>query len=92
MNMHNNRRVAFSMWSMPRSYLEYKLTSSVEPSAWGHNWATLFLGDINMGNWPSQLGEKVLQKRMLYTYEYHVYRVQRNLMLIRISSLVYVKP
>jgi hypothetical protein len=28
-----------------------------EPSAWGFNWATLFLGVINMGTWPSRLGE-----------------------------------
>jgi hypothetical protein len=28
-----------------------------EPSAWGYNWATLFLGDINTGAWPSRLGE-----------------------------------
>jgi hypothetical protein len=24
--------------------------------AWGYNWATLFLGDINMGTWPFRLG------------------------------------
>jgi hypothetical protein len=23
----------------------------------GYNWATLFLGDISTGNWPSRLGE-----------------------------------
>jgi hypothetical protein len=28
-----------------------------EPSAWGFNWATLFMGDINMGTWSSRLGE-----------------------------------
>jgi hypothetical protein len=27
-----------------------------EPSARGYNWATLFLGDINTGTWPSRLG------------------------------------
>jgi hypothetical protein len=27
------------------------------PSAWGYNWATLFLGDINTGTRPSRLGE-----------------------------------
>jgi hypothetical protein len=27
-----------------------------EPSAWGYNWATLFLGDINTGTWLSRLG------------------------------------
>jgi hypothetical protein len=26
-----------------------------EPSAWGYNWATLFLGDINTGTWTSSL-------------------------------------
>jgi hypothetical protein len=28
-----------------------------KPSAWGYNWVTLFLGDINTGTWPSRLGE-----------------------------------
>jgi hypothetical protein len=28
-----------------------------EPSAWGYNWATLFLGDIDTATWPSRLGE-----------------------------------
>jgi hypothetical protein len=28
-----------------------------EPSAWGCNWATPFLGDINTGTWPSGWGE-----------------------------------
>jgi hypothetical protein len=28
-----------------------------EPSAWGYNWATLLLGDLNTGTWPSRLGE-----------------------------------
>jgi hypothetical protein len=27
-----------------------------EPSARGYSWATLFLGDINTGTWPSRLG------------------------------------
>jgi hypothetical protein len=27
-----------------------------EPSAWGYNLATRFLGDINKGTWPSRLG------------------------------------
>jgi hypothetical protein len=26
-----------------------------KPGAWGYNWATLFLRDINMGTWPSRL-------------------------------------
>jgi hypothetical protein len=28
----------------------------VEPGAWGYNWATLSLGDINTGTWSSRLG------------------------------------
>jgi hypothetical protein len=28
-----------------------------EPSAWGYNWATLYLGDINTGTWSSMLRE-----------------------------------
>jgi hypothetical protein len=28
-----------------------------EPSAWGYNWTTLFLGDIRLGTWPTGLGE-----------------------------------
>jgi hypothetical protein len=27
-----------------------------EPSAWGYNWATLSLGEMNTGTWPSKLG------------------------------------
>jgi hypothetical protein len=37
-----------------RDWLEE--TTKREPSAWGYNWATLFLEDINMGFWPSRLG------------------------------------
>jgi hypothetical protein len=29
----------------------------MDPSAWGYNWITLFLGYINTGNWPFKLGE-----------------------------------
>jgi hypothetical protein len=28
-----------------------------EPSAWGYNWATLFLRHIHTGSWPLRLGE-----------------------------------
>jgi hypothetical protein len=28
-----------------------------EPSAWGYNWDTLFLGDKNTRTWPYSLGE-----------------------------------
>jgi hypothetical protein len=29
-----------------------------KPNARGYNWATLFLGDINTGTWPSKLGTR----------------------------------
>jgi hypothetical protein len=32
-----------------------------EPSAWGYNRATLFLGDINTRTWPSRLGESQIR-------------------------------
>jgi hypothetical protein len=32
-------------------------TDEKELSVWGYNWTTLFLGNINKGNWPSRLGE-----------------------------------
>jgi hypothetical protein len=35
---------------------------SIKPSAQGHNWATLFLGDINTGTWPSRLGESQMRR------------------------------
>jgi hypothetical protein len=28
----------------------------MEPGAWGYNWATLSLGNINTGTWSSRLG------------------------------------
>jgi hypothetical protein len=33
-----------------------------EPSARGYTWATLFLGDINTGTWPSRLGESQMRQ------------------------------
>jgi hypothetical protein len=43
----------FFMSSVGRSYKqELKV-----PNAQGYNWATLFLEEINMGTWPSRLGE-----------------------------------
>jgi hypothetical protein len=33
-----------------------------EPSALGNNWATLFLGDINTGTWPSWFGESEMRQ------------------------------
>jgi hypothetical protein len=57
----------FSMLSVPRLYNEDISRGRIalrvvggdekEPSAWGYNWATLFLRDINTGTWPSMLGE-----------------------------------
>jgi hypothetical protein len=32
------------------------------PIARGYNWATLFLGDINTGTWPSRLGESRMRQ------------------------------
>jgi hypothetical protein len=34
----------------------------------GYNWATLFLGDINTGTWPSSLG--VSDERVKYGREF----------------------
>jgi hypothetical protein len=34
----------------------------MEPGAWGHNWATLSLGDINTGTWPFKLGPGSVKK------------------------------
>jgi hypothetical protein len=31
--------------------------TKLKPSAWAYNWASLFLGDINAGTWPSRLEE-----------------------------------
>jgi hypothetical protein len=59
----------FSMQSILRLYSEDRWevglnTSTIalwiigggkrEPSAWGYNWATLYLGDISTGSWPSR--------------------------------------
>jgi hypothetical protein len=62
-SQHARRKeVVFSV-GPPRGYvtritgqLELGL-GEVEPSAWGYNRATLFLGDINTGTWSSRLGE-----------------------------------
>jgi hypothetical protein len=55
-----NRRMVFSMLSDLRLYHESEQDKKLicwKPSAWGCNWATLFLGEINTGTWPSMLGE-----------------------------------
>jgi hypothetical protein len=36
--------------------------SNDERTAQGYNWATLFLGDINTGIWPSRLGESQMRQ------------------------------
>jgi hypothetical protein len=45
----------FSTWSISRSYKQ----TERNPSAWGYNWATLFLGDIDIG--PGHLGWESLK-------------------------------
>jgi hypothetical protein len=37
-------------------------TTSKEYKKLRHNWATLFLGDINTGTWPSRLGESQMRQ------------------------------
>jgi hypothetical protein len=39
---------------MPLLFLGKKLISYVYASAWGYNWATLYLGDINTQTWLSR--------------------------------------
>jgi hypothetical protein len=47
----------FELQSVPRVQADLKTTVALrvvggdekDPSAWGYNWATLFLGDINTG-------------------------------------------
>jgi hypothetical protein len=40
-----------------RGYVLGSSCQHVRTQCLGYNWATLFLGDINMGTWPSRLGE-----------------------------------
>jgi hypothetical protein len=40
----------------------------VKPNAWGCNWATLFLGDINMRTWPSRLGESRIWDSKMWSW------------------------
>jgi hypothetical protein len=51
----------YLMWRRDRIPSPYPCESyeatEREPSARVYNWATLFLGDINTGTWPSRLGE-----------------------------------
>jgi hypothetical protein len=39
-----------------------------EPNAWGCNWATLFLGDINMGTWTSKLGKSWIWDTKIWSW------------------------
>jgi hypothetical protein len=32
------------------------------PSAWGYNWATMLLGEINTGTWSSRLGKSQMRQ------------------------------
>jgi hypothetical protein len=41
---------------------EIKKATKREHSVRGYNWATLFLGDINTGTWPSRLGESQMRQ------------------------------
>jgi hypothetical protein len=36
---------------------EFVKWNNMEPNARWYNWATLFLGEVNIGTWPSRLGE-----------------------------------
>jgi hypothetical protein len=38
-----------------------------EPSAWEYNGATLFLGYINTGTWPSSLGESRISDSKMWS-------------------------
>jgi hypothetical protein len=42
---------------------------TLEPSARGYNWTTLFPGDINTGTWPSRLGG-VSNETVKYGHEF----------------------
>jgi hypothetical protein len=39
--------------------------------AWGYNWASLFLGEINTGTWPPRLGESKKIETIKYARESH---------------------
>jgi hypothetical protein len=44
-----------------------KRRHETEPNAREHNWATLLLGDINTGTWPSRLGESQTREQDMVT-------------------------
>jgi hypothetical protein len=50
----------FPMWFMLGTHKQNVLTltlTGLVPSAWGYNWAALFLGEITTETWASRLGE-----------------------------------
>jgi hypothetical protein len=48
---------SFYMFCRASLYVVFSMATKREPSGRGYNQATLFLGDINAGSWPSVLGE-----------------------------------
>jgi hypothetical protein len=43
-------------------------TLYMQPNARGYNWATLFMGEIHKGTWPSRLGSLSTEK-IKYAHE-----------------------
>jgi hypothetical protein len=41
--------------------------SETQPNARGYNWATLFLGEINIGTWPSRFGSLINRDNKIRT-------------------------
>jgi hypothetical protein len=39
-----------------------------DPNAWVFNWATLFLGDVNTGTWPSRLRESRIWDSKIWSW------------------------
>jgi hypothetical protein len=52
----------------PSSPCESQEATRRELNAWGYNWAILFLGDINMGIWPSRLGESRIWESKIWSW------------------------
>jgi hypothetical protein len=48
---------SISSWSEHNLFLLSLISSIFWRVLWWYNWATLFLGDTNMGTWPSRLGQ-----------------------------------
>jgi hypothetical protein len=63
------RGILFIPRSLPRNGLTCHIINQMpnrgiyrKPIPRGYNWATLFLGDINTGTWPSRLGESQMRE------------------------------